>query len=435
MQKAAGSICERLRKAGHQALFAGGCVRDLLLQKIPKDIDIATNATPEEVLNAFPKGDTIGAHFGVILVKVDGVAFEIATFREDGEYSDGRRPDSVQFTTAENDARRRDFTVNGMFLDPMSGEVIDYVGGREDLESRTLRAIGDPADRFEEDYLRMMRAVRFATVLNDFEIEEATWAALKENAHQIAKISPERIQGELNKIWLSPNRVKGFDLLVGSGLMKSIFPEILDLKGCEQPPQFHPEGDVFTHTRIMLGLLDPDASLPLVLSVLFHDIGKPATFSFDPEEDRIRFNGHDTLGAEMTVGILKRLRYSNEVIEAVVDGVAHHMQFMNVRNMRISTLKRFMARPHFDDEMELHRVDCSSSNGFLENYNFLKARQEEFANEPLIPKPFVSGHDLMQRGWKPGPAMGEKLREIQDAQLEGRIATREEALALLTETT
>ncbi|MCL4109937.1 UNVERIFIED_CONTAM: hypothetical protein GTU68_012746 [Idotea baltica] len=431
MQRAAEGICAELREAGHEALFAGGCVRDQLLGREQKDIDIATNATPNEVLTVYPKGDTIGAHFGVILIRAAGFHFEIATFREDGEYSDGRRPDSVQFTTAENDAKRRDFTVNGMFLEPESGEIIDYVGGKADLESKTLRAIGNPADRFEEDFLRMMRAIRFATVLDDFSIESETWAALQANAHRISEVSPERVQAELNKIWTSPNRVRGFDLLVDSGLMKAILPEILDLQGCEQPPQFHPEGDVFIHTRIMLGLLKQDASLSLVLSVLFHDIGKPATYSLDPEEGRIRFNDHDKVGSEMTTKILKRLRYSNEVIDAAIDGVAHHMQFMNVQQMKKSTLKRFMARPHFDDEMELHRVDCTSSNGFLENYNFLNAKREEFANEPLLPKPFVTGQDLIERGWKSGPKMGEKLREIYDLQLEGQVISREEGLALL----
>ncbi|MGY8643671.1 MAG: CCA tRNA nucleotidyltransferase [Verrucomicrobiales bacterium] len=434
MEKAAKEICAQLRTAGHEALFAGGCVRDQLLGREQKDIDIATNATPDQVLAVFPKGDTIGAHFGVILIRAAGVHFEIATFREDGEYSDGRRPDSVKFTTAENDAKRRDFTVNGMFLEPESGEIIDYVGGKADLESKTLRAIGNPADRFEEDFLRMMRAIRFATVLDNFSIESETWAALQANAHHISEISPERIQAELNKVWTSPNRVRGFDLLVDSGLMRAILPEILELQGCEQPPNFHPEGDVFTHTRIMLGLLKSDASLPLVLSVLFHDVGKPATFSLDPAEGRIRFNSHDKVGADMTVKILKRLRYSNDVIDAAVDGVAHHMQFMNVQKMKTAKLKRFMARPHFDDKLELHRVDCTSSNGFLENYKFIKAKREEFASEPLLPTPFVNGQDLIERGWESGPKMGEKLREIYDLQLEGQVTTREEGLAQLAST-
>ena len=432
MRDQAEKIVRQLRAAGYEALFAGGCVRDLLLEKMPKDYDIATSATPEEILAVFPGGNTIGAHFGVVLIRRGGEDFEIATFREDGEYQDGRRPDTVTFTNAENDAARRDFTVNGMFYDPVEGRVIDYVGGRDDLEAGVLRAIGDPAARFAEDFLRMLRAVRFATVL-EFEIDPATFAALQAHASRVSEISPERIRAELDKVWLSPNRVTGFDLLVDSGLMRAVLPEILDLQGCEQPPQWHPEGDVFVHTRIMLGLLQPDASLPLVLSVLFHDIAKPATQTFDPD-GRIRFNGHDLLGAEMAERILRRLRYSNEVIEAATTGVTYHMQFQNVQNMRTATLKRFMSRSTFDDEMELHRVDCESSNGRLENYEFVREKAEEFAKEPLIPTPFVNGRDLIERGWKAGPEMGVELRRLQDLQLEGAFQTREEALAEITST-
>ncbi|NNE90798.1 MAG: CCA tRNA nucleotidyltransferase [Verrucomicrobiales bacterium] len=428
MREEATEIVRNIRAAGHEALFNGGCVRDLLLGKEPKDIDIATSATPDEILELYPKANTIGAHFGVVLVKSGDHYFEIATFREDGDYRDGRRPNSVRFSTAERDAQRRDFTVNGMFLDPETEEVIDYVGGKADLETRTLRAIGDPVARFEEDYLRMLRAVRFATVLEGFEIESETRDALCRLSAKITEISAERIREELDKIWLSPNRVSGFDLLADSGLMKAILPEILELRGCEQPPQWHPEGDVYVHTRIMLDLLEPDASLPLVLSVLFHDIAKPATFSYDPDEDRIRFNGHDKLGAEMTRGILRRLRYSNEIVDAVCGGVERHMQFKDVQKMRTSKLKRFMARETFPDELELHRVDCESSNGFTDNYDFLKEKEEEFANEPLIPKPFLTGRDLVKRGWKPGPKFGKVLREAQDLQLEGRLETRDQAL-------
>lgn len=430
MRRAAEQTLSRLREAGHEALFAGGCVRDMLRGFEPKDYDIATDATPDEVLRIFPKGNTVGAHFGVVLVKQDEFSFEIATFRAEGEYKDGRRPESVTFTTAEEDAKRRDFTINGMFYDPFDDRVVDYVGGQEDLKAGIIRAIGDPVERFREDYLRMLRAVRFATVL-DFEIEQHTWAALQVRAPHVTEISPERIREELDKVWLSPRRVKGFDLLVDSHLMQAILPEIINLQGCEQPPQFHPEGDVFVHTRIMLDLLPDDASLPLVLSVLFHDIGKPATYHYDAEADRIRFNGHDKLGAEMSVEILKRLRYPNHVIDAVEVGVANHMVFKDVQNMRTAKLKRFMARDTFDDEMELHRVDCASSHGMLDNYEFLHKKAAEFAAEPLIPPRLVSGHDLMERGWKPGPKMGQTLNEIQDLQLEGKLTTREEALAHL----
>jgi putative nucleotidyltransferase with HDIG domain len=432
MEAAATAIVRDLRGAGYEALFAGGCVRDLLRGVSPKDYDIATSARPEEIRAIYPKADAIGAHFGVMMVRKGGHHFEIATFREDGDYLDGRHPSSVVFSTAEADARRRDFTVNGMFYDPLGERVVDHVGGREDLAAGRIRAIGEPRDRFREDYLRLLRAIRFATLL-DFEIEAATWEALAETAPRIAEISPERIREELDKIWLSPRRLRGFDLLAESGLMAAALPEILALRGCEQPPQFHPEGDVFVHTRLVLSHLPPDASLTLVLSVLLHDIGKPATFSLDPAEGRIRFNGHDRVGAEMAEGILRRLRYSNAVIEAVVSGVSHHMQFMNVREMRTSKLKRFMARPHFDDELALHRADCLGSNGNLENHAFLQAKQREFESAPLLPKWFLSGGDLIARGWKPGPELGEILTEAHDMQLEGVLSSREEALAWLEE--
>ena len=432
MKSAAELIVRRLTDGGHEAVFAGGCVRDMLLEVDPKDYDVATSAHPDEVLALFPDGNTVGAHFGVILVRDHGHHIEIATFRTDGDYRDGRRPESVEFATAEEDAQRRDFSINGMFFDPVSEQVIDLVGGRADLDAGLIRAIGDPAQRFAEDYLRLLRAIRFASRFN-FEIEADTWAAIKSEASNISKISPERIRDELDRIWTSPTkkRVRGFDLLVDSGLMVAILPEILELQGCEQPPQWHPEGDVFVHTRIMIGLLPDDASLPLVLSVLFHDIAKPATFTYDPEEDRIRFNGHDKLGADMAEGILRRLRYSNEVIEAVYSGVENHMKFKDVQKMRTSKLKRFMARPHFDDEMELHRVDCSSSNGLLDNYEFLREKAEAFANEPLIPERLLTGRDLIERGWSAGPELGEILRQIQDLQLEGTLTTRDEALEWL----
>jgi tRNA nucleotidyltransferase/poly(A) polymerase len=427
VRRAAEQVISRLTAAGHRALFAGGCVRDLRRGVDPKDYDIATDATPAEILRLFPKGNTIGAHFGVVLVKNGGHPFEIATFRAEGEYKDGRRPESVTFTTPEEDAKRRDFTINGLFYDPATGEVIDYVGGLADLERGLIRAIGDPVARFREDYLRMLRAVRFATVL-DFAIEPHTLAVLRARAPHAVEISPERVRDELDKIWLSPRRVKGFDLLVESHLMQAILPEILTLQGCEQPPQFHPEGDVFVHTRLMLSLLPPDASLPLVLSVLLHDIAKPETYSYDAEADRIRFNGHDRLGAEMSVAILKRLRYPNHVIAAVESGVANHMVFKDVKKMRTAKLKRFMARETFTDELELHRVDCAGSHGLLDNWEFLREKAGEFAAEPLIPPRLLTGHDLMALGWPAGPEMGDILTRVQDLQLEGALTTREEAL-------
>jgi len=427
IKKQATAIVKTLRQKGFTAYFAGGCVRDLILGTPPKDYDIATDARPDQVQEIFPKSKSVGAHFGVILVRRNEVDYEIATFRKDGEYLDGRRPDSVVFTTSEEDAQRRDFTINGLFFNPENETLIDHVNGQKDLETRVVRAIGDPQERFAEDHLRLLRAVRFATVL-EFEIEKETWENIRIHATDIGKIAPERTREEIVKILVHPNRQRGFDLLVDSGLMNEIFPEILMLQGCEQPPQWHPEGDVFVHTRIMLGLLPPDASLTLVLSVLFHDIGKPATFTYDEEAQRIRFNGHDQVGANMTDGILRRLRFTNEIIDTTVEAVANHMVFKDVQKMRTSRLKRFMARDGFEDELELHRVDCTSSNGLLDNHTFVLKKIEDFASEPLIPPRLVKGQDLINRGWQPGPRFREVLDAIQNAQLEGTLTTRDEAL-------
>jgi poly(A) polymerase len=401
-------------------------VRDLLSGKPPKDIDIATDARPDVVQKLFPRTYAVGAHFGVIVVLENGFQFEVATFRSDGAYIDGRRPVEVHFATAEEDAARRDFTINGMFFDPENGEVIDFVGGRGDLDRRLLRAIGDPAQRFAEDRLRMLRAVRFATVLG-FEIDRATWEAVVACAASITQISAERIREELVKIFLSPNRARGWDLLDASGLMAAILPEIEAMKGCEQPPQFHPEGDVFKHTRIMVGMLPAEATLPLVFSVLFHDVAKPVTAMVD-DEGRIRFNGHDRIGAEMTEAIMERLRFSRAEIDATVEAVRQHMVFKDVPNMRVAKLKRFMARPTFEDELELHRVDCASSHAMLDNYEFLLSKKEEFASEPIIPPPLVRGEDLIALGLKPGPKFGEILEAVETRQLEGALKNREEAL-------
>lgn len=429
MYTKAKQIVERLVGAGYEAVFAGGCVRDRLMGSEPKDYDIATNAPPEAVQRLFPKSHAVGAHFGVILVRDGEDAYEIATFRQDGSYVDGRRPESVTFTSAREDALRRDFTVNGLFFDPLKEEVLDYVGGRVDLEKKVLRAIGNPRQRFEEDQLRLLRAVRFATVLG-FEIEARTWAAMQELAGKITTISAERIRDELQRILLAPARVRGFDLLVDSGLMKAVLPEILALQGCEQPPQFHPEGDVFVHTRIMLGLLPEVISPALLWSVLLHDIAKPATFSTDAD-GRIRFNGHDKLGAEMAGEILRRLKFPNDIIEPTVEAVANHMVFKDVQKMRVSRLKRFMARPGFEDEMELHRVDCQSSSGMLNNYQFLREKQADFAADPqpLIPRPLINGHQVMALGVPPGPRVGEVLTAVQNLQLEGELTTQEAAEA------
>ncbi len=419
-----------LKNAGFQAVFAGGCVRDRLLGVEPKDYDIATSATPTEVMKLFPKSNEVGAHFGVVIAKHAGHHVEIATFRTDGSYKDGRRPDTVEFASAAEDAQRRDFTINGLFEDPETGDVIDNVGGRADLAAGLLRAIGNPAARFAEDSLRLMRSVRFATTLG-FEIEPRTFTAIKDSAASLARISPERIRDEFSKILKSPHRRRGVELLMETGLMDIFLPEFRALIGCEQPPEWHPEGDVYVHTCIMLEMLAPDASLALCLAVLLHDIAKPPCQTFDTAAGRIRFNGHDAMGAEMAEVILRRLRFSNDIIGAVVPMVARHMQFMNVQQMRTAKLKRFMAEQTFSLEMELHRVDCGSSNGFTDNYEFLEKKAAEFAAEPLIPPPLVNGRDLIRIGLTPGPRFSEILELIEIEQLEGRIFNREQALDYL----
>lgn len=431
-REAACGLASRLREAGHEALFAGGCVRDHLLGVEPQDYDIATSATPQEVVRLFPGSNEVGAHFGVVIAKLGGHHVEIATFRNDGSYRDGRRPESVEFSTAPEDAQRRDFTINGLFEDPVSGEVIDHVGGLADLKARVIRAIGVPRERFQEDGLRLLRAVRFAARMG-FAIEPATDAALRECAPLLDRISPERIRDEFSKILTSARRRAGVEHLVDSDLIRHFIPEVLPLIGCDQPPEWHPEGDVFRHTMIMLEMLDPDAPLDLCLAVLLHDIAKPPCRTVDAGSGRIRFNGHDSLGAEMAERILRRLRYPNHTIAAVTTMVARHMQFMNVQRMRVARLKRFMAEPTFELEMELHRVDCGSSNGFTDNYEFLTAKAEEFAAEPLIPPPLVTGRDLIERGLKPGPRFKEILDAIQTEQLEKRIQDRDGALRFLEE--
>src|SRR6266513_1079575 len=393
METSARKVAACLREQGHIAYFAGGCVRDMVRGLTPKDYDIATDARPEIVQALFPRTHAVGAHFGVIIVLENGFQFEVATFRSDDAYIDGRHPTAVHFSSPDEDARRRDFAINGMFYDPVAEQVIDLVGGRADIEARLVRAIGDPAQRFSEDRLRMLRAVRFATVL-DYEIDTQTWDALVANASSINQISAERIREELVCIFLSSNRVRGWDLLDSSGLMGAILPELEAMKGVLQPEQFHPEGDVFVHTRLMLQLLPEEVSVPLVLAVLFHDVAKPVTARVDGT-GRIRFNEHDRIGSEMTGAIMRRLRFSGAEIEATVEMVRQHMVFKDAPNMRVAKLKRFMARPTFEEELELHRVDCESSHRMLDNYEFLQRKREEFANEPIIPPPLVRGDDLI----------------------------------------
>ena len=426
MEKTAREIAQRLRERGHIAYFAGGCVRDMVRGLPAKDFDVATDATPDLVQKIFSHTYAVGAHFGVVVVVEQGFNFEVATFRSDGAYLDHRHPVEVRFSSPEEDAKRRDFTINGMFFDPEKNEVIDFVGGQADLRAKIVRAIGNPADRFNEDRLRMLRAVRFATVL-DYKIDNGTWDALILNAEAINEISAERIREELLKIFLSPNRVRGWDLLDESGLLRMTLPELDVMKGCLQPEQFHPEGDVFQHTRLMLELLPEQVSVPLVLSVLFHDVAKPVTATVD-ETGRIRFNEHDRIGAAMTESIMERLRFSRAEIDATVEMVRQHMVFKDVPKMRVAKLKRFMARPTFEEELELHRVDCASSHGMMDNYEFLLSKREEFANEPIIPPPLVRGDDLIALGMKPGPKFGEILEAVQTRQLEGALKDRQEAL-------
>src|SRR5256886_293927 len=426
MEKTAREIAQRLCERGHIAYFAGGCVRDMVRGLPAKDFDIATDATPDIVQKIFPRTYAVGVAFGVVVVVEDGLNFEVATFRSDGAYLDHRHPVDVRFSSPEEDAKRRDFTINGMFFDPEKNEVIDFVGGKDDLKAKLIRAIGDPAARFSEDRLRILRAVRFATVLN-YKIDNRTWEALVGNAEEINEISAERIREELVRIFLSPNRVRGWDLLDESGLLRAILPELDAMKGCLQPEQFHPEGDVFQHTRLMLELLPENVSVPLVLAVLFHDVAKPVTAMVD-ETGRIRFNEHDQIGATMTESIMERLRFSRAEIDAAVEMVRQHMVFKDVPRMRVAKLKRFMARPTFEEELELHRVDCASSHQMMDNYEFLLRKREEFANEQIIPPPLVRGDDLIALGMKPGPTFGEILEAVETLQLEGALKDRQEAL-------
>ena len=421
------AIVRTLTAKGHSAYFAGGCVRDALLGRGCKDIDIATDATPDQVQKILPRvTDLQGKSFGVVRVMQSDHVFEIATFRKDGAYQDGRRPDTVTFTTAEEDAQRRDFTVNGLFYDPLTATVIDYVQGRADLENKILRCIGKPETRFTEDYLRMFRAVRFAAELG-FQIEPETWRTLTAMSQKTSSLAPERVRYELIKSLCSSNPLQAFDLLDQSGLFFIWLPEIDLMKGVEQPPQFHPEGDVFVHTRLMISGLAPHPDLILAFSVLLHDIAKPDTYMVD-ETGRIRFNGHEAVGAAKAEKILRRLRFSNEQIEAIKMCVAGHMMFKDAPNMRLSTLKRFLARPYFAQELELHHLDCSGSHGKLDIYEFLKEKHATLSQEEVKPKPLITGNDLIQLGLQPGKKIGALLTLIMDEQLEGKFTTREEAL-------
>jgi poly(A) polymerase len=428
LRAAALTVVHRLQEDGFTAYWAGGCVRDMLLKIEPHDYDVATDAHPERVTELFPGASLVGKNFGVVVAPVNGINCEIATFRQDCDYLDGRRPERVVFVTPREDAQRRDFTVNAMFYDPVSDELHDFVGGQQDLQSRLIRCVGEPEQRFAEDHLRLLRAVRFAYRL-DFEIEPATAAAIRSQAAKIARISCERVRDELTRI-LTESRRSGDALLALErlGLLQVILPEVAAMRSQEQPPQFHPEGDVLAHTAIMLNQMDFRDPV-LAFAILFHDVGKPLTAFHDGE--RLRFHGHAERGAELTKKIMKRLRFSNQMIDDVTNCVKRHMRFMDVQKMRKSTLRRLVGSPLFEIEQELHRVDCSSSHGKLDNYQYLQEARKAMEAEPVLPPQWLNGYDIKSLGVEAGPQIGKWLKLAYDMQLNGDVASREDLLEQL----
>jgi len=436
--QAAARIVRELRQAGYSAYLAGGCVRDFVLGREPADYDVATSALPQEVMRLFPQTYAVGAQFGVVLIPVlregpdnarDNYAIEVATFRSDGRYTDGRHPDQVQFSNdARTDVQRRDFTINGLLLDPVTEEVLDYVGGREDLKSGIIRTIGDPRERFAEDKLRVLRAVRFAARFG-YTIEPATFHAIRELAPQIHQVSRERIRDEILKMLTEGRARHAFELLDQTGLLEQVLPEIKRMEGVQQPPQFHPEGDVWVHTLMLLEGLPAGCSATLALGTLLHDVGKPPTFRVAP--DRIRFDNHAEVGARMAEEICHRLRLSNHETGQVCALVANHMRFGEVKRMKQSTLKRFLRMPQIEEHLELHRLDCLASHRDLGLYEFAKESLHTMPPEQIRPRPLLNGDDLIQAGYKPGPQFKELLTAVEDAQLEGSITTKEEALSLV----
>jgi poly(A) polymerase len=448
-QLAAENIVVRLRAAGYEAYFAGGCVRDILLGVEPKDFDVATSAHPDVVLAMFSRTFAVGAQFGVVLVCQDWddpaapdntreIVTEVATFRSDVAYLDGRHPTEVRFSaTPQEDVLRRDFTINGMMFDPvlnrqtcsLTSAVLDYVGGRNDLRDGIIRAIGDPHRRFEEDKLRMLRAIRFAARF-EFTIEPATTRAIRQLAPGIAQVSRERVRDELTKMLTEGHARRAFELLDSTGLLREVLPEVTKLRNVAQPPEYHPEGDVWIHTLLLLQKLPAGVSPTLAWGALLHDIGKPATFSHKPP-DRIRFNGHVEVGVKIAHEILRRLRFSNEDCAQILALVENHMRFGDIEKMKASTLKRFFRLAHFDEHLALHRLDVTSSHGDLSLYDFAKRRREELPEEEVRPQLFVTGRDLIAAGYQPGSRFKEMLSIAEDAQLEGRIHTTAEGLALI----
>jgi poly(A) polymerase len=436
-KKFATEVVETLRQRGFQAYLVGGCVRDLLLGREPKDYDIATNASPEQVMRVFPQTYAVGAQFGVVLVPAPDVglaaqgpsskhAIEVATFRSDIGYTDGRHPDEVRFAAdPRQDVARRDFTINGMMLDPVSGEVLDYVGGRDDLQAGVIRTIGDAAARFGEDKLRMLRAVRFAARF-EYTIEPETFAAIQKLAPEIHAVSRERVRDELTRMLTEGHGRRAFLLLDESSLLQQVLPEISAMKGVEQPAEFHPEGDVFVHTLLLLDNLPNPCPLALAWGALLHDVGKPPTFRVAP--DRIRFDNHVEVGVKMAEEICQRLRFSNDDTTQILSLVENHMRFGHVGRMKESTLKRFLRLPEFDQHMALHRADSLASHRNLSTYEFLQQKQREIPAEKIRPTPLITGDDLIAAGHSPGPKFREILNAIEDAQLEGRLASRDAAL-------
>ncbi|HET7205512.1 MAG TPA: CCA tRNA nucleotidyltransferase [Terriglobales bacterium] len=444
------AIVQRLRECGYQAYLVGGCVRDLLLGREPADYDVSTDATPAEVMRLFPQTYAVGAQFGVVLVPIPGLkdttalasevdtgeqlsghpnVIEVATFRSDIGYSDGRHPDHVRYSKdPRQDVERRDFTINGLMLDPLTNEVLDFVGGRKDLDSHVIRTIGDPERRFSEDKLRLLRAIRFAARF-DYKIDPATFLAIQALAHEIHQVSRERIRDELTKLLTEGKGRQAFLLLEKSGLLFELLPEVAAMKGVAQPPQFHPEGDVFVHTLLLLEKLPQPCPRTLAWGALLHDVGKPPTFRVAP--DRIRFDGHVEVGIKMAEEICRRLRFSNDDTEQILALIANHMRFADVQRMKESTLKRFLRLPRFEEHLELHKIDCQSSHGDLTSYKFTSEKFNETPPEQIRPAPLITGRDLIAAGYKPGPRFKEILSSVEDLQLEGRIETRDQALGFV----
>ena len=416
-------VVQTLRQVGFQALLAGGCVRDLALGRAPKDWDVATDAEPEDVAALFDNTVAVGAQFGISVVMLEEGDYEVARFRRDGPYRNGRRPVSIEPADARADAQRRDFTINGLFYDPASGEILDYVGGQQDLDAKVIRAIGDPAARFAEDHLRLLRAVRFAARLG-FTIEPVTWDALCAQAARIADVSAERIRDELTLLLTEGGAVGGLRLLDQSGLLQAVLPEVAAMRGVPQEAEFHPEGDVWTHVQLLFEHLD-EPSAELAWGALLHDIGKPSTMV---QAERIRFHGHDAVGAEMAAAICGRLRMSNEARRVICTLVAEHMRISHVRQMRPSTLMRLLREPHFPELLQLHRADCLASHGKLDLYEFCQEQLAALKKEHLRPPALLTGSDLIAMGFTPGPLFREILAAVEDAQLEGQLDSYRAAL-------